>query len=235
MKHVATCLPLIVKRSQQILRLVSHDAATRHVRQDIQRTIVDLPVGSKGFVQIDESPVTEHAESNVIPNVFPKDRFVVVLFVGHIQYVGDGGIVKTHDEIWTQFQVVMLIPRVRKPFHFQRQFFVEFDDGSSVLGGSMHVTVVDDHLVSLHFDIKVILFPRTGSHFVTFTRIQVFHLIVSVRKKGHHGRTRRHVAHRLHFSDIDFQGSFGVPSSVAWHQFIHIKTPLDQGFVSLVG
>ena len=201
MKHVATCLPLIVKRSQQILRLVSHDAATRHVRQGIQRAIVDLPVGSKGFVQIDKSPVAEDAELNVIPNVFPKDRLIVLL-IGHIQHVGDGGIVKTHDEIWTQFDVVMSIPRVRKPFHFQAQFLVDFDDRSSVVGGSMHATVVDHHLVSLHFDIKVILFPRTGFHFATFAP-PVFTLIIEVRKKGHHGHPGRHVAHRLHFFDID--------------------------------
>ena len=127
----------------------------------------------------------------------------------------------------------MLIPRLCKPFHFQSQFLIEFDGRPSILGGSMRAAVVDDHLVSIHFDIEVTLFPYAGFHFVTFARIHVSHLIVLVCKKCHHRHPGRHVAHHLHFFHIDFQCSFDVLSSVESHQFIYPKTPSDQTFVSL--
>ena len=133
MKRVAACLLLIMKRSQQILRLVSHDATAHHVGQDIERAIVDGPMGSKGFVQIDESPIAKHTELNVVPDYFPKDRFI-----DHIRHARNRTIVHAHNEIRSQFHVVMLIPRVCKPFHFQGQGLVEFDDRSAILPVARH-------------------------------------------------------------------------------------------------
>lgn len=115
MKCIASVLPLIGNHAQEILRLVSDDNTAHRIRKHMQHPIVDLPVGTKCFVSMDESPATKHTQLNDITIRLPINRLIHT--VSQVHYIGNLVLVQTHDEIRPHFKFVMSVIVLDKPVH----------------------------------------------------------------------------------------------------------------------
>ena len=161
----------------------------------------------------------KHAQLNKITIHLPIYRSIRVF--PHTQHIRNLVLVQTDDEIWTYFEIVLVLD---EPFHLQGQCLVDSDGCSSIFCHSKHVLVVDNHVVSFYLDIEVISSPVRCSEFVTSGSKCHFTMIVGVCEKRHHVHTAFDVSilEELVWFDVN------ITSTHAFYLSLEPKTPLGQ-------